>query len=242
MINYYDIYQNTKDFRVLYVEDDLRSRQELNEVFQDLFYRVDLASDGEEGLTKYRNYFEKTNSYYDIVFTDLIMPQMDGIELSKAILQINPKQNLVVVSAHDKPQYLIELINMDVHKFLLKPFNPEKILALIDSISSPSSNTNYSESAITKIDDNYSWVEESLELKYNQTPLHLTKIETTLMRLLIKNGSRVSTSKEILATLWEDKNISKNKNLATLISRLRKKLPKDIIKTLYGIGYRLSRD
>lgn len=242
MINYYNIYQNTKGFRVLYVEDDLKSRQELNEVFQDLFYRVDLASNGEEGLTKYRNYFEKTNSYYNIVITDLEMPKMDGIELSKAILQINPKQDLVVVSAYDKPQYLIELINMGVNKFLLKPFNTEKILELIGSIGNRSAKRSDSDLTIIKIDDNYSWVEESLELKYNQTPLHLTKLETTLIQLLIKNGSTISTDKEILATLWKEKKISTNKNLATLISRLRKKLPKDIIKTLYGIGYRLSHE
>jgi DNA-binding response OmpR family regulator len=66
-------------------------------------------------------------------------------------------------------------------------------------------------------------------------------LETLFIKLLLKNGSKISTEDEVMRTIWGDyKDVSTTKNLASLLSRLRKKLPKDIIKTHYGIGYRLS--
>lgn len=247
MITYESVYKNTKDFRVLYVEDDEICRREANDIFLYFFYKIDLACDGADGLEKYVKFFSKHNRYYDLVITDISMPKMDGVELSRAIKDTNPTQNIVVISAYDNSQNLIELINIGVNNFLLKPIDYNKILEIFFYIGSGSkkiSKMSYEikndDVSVVKIDDEYAWDKESSTIIYNNRPIHLTNKEKLLMELLIRNGSHISTNEEILEVLWDSTDSALNKNLTPILSRLRKKLPKDIIKTQYGLGYRLT--
>ncbi|MCK4874283.1 MAG: response regulator, partial [Sulfurimonas sp.] len=88
-----------QDFSVLYVEDDERLRESTSIIFKDLFKEVIIAGDGLAGLSLYKEHRDKTESYFDIVISDIQMPNMDGIALSKEILKINKKQKIIIVSA-----------------------------------------------------------------------------------------------------------------------------------------------
>lgn len=248
MINYENIYKLTKNMKLLFVEDDKTSRIEAADIFGYFFYSVDIAVDGVDGFNNYMDYFKKNDKYYDIVITDINMPNMNGIELSKLIFDKNPTQHLVIISAHDESKYLIELINIGVKNFLLKPIDYKKIMEVffhvgcinknLKKISQDNNDTNISQ---IDLGFNHFWIKESSQLLNNGTPIPLTKMEIDLMKLLIKNGPMISTNEEILDKIWgEDRDIVAKKNLAPLLSRLRRKLPKDIITTQYGLGYRLS--
>ena len=247
-MDYEDIYKHTKDMQVLYVEDDKASQTEMAEIFEYFFYRVDISVDGVDGVSKYKNYFEANDKHYDIVITDINMPKMNGIELSKAVFEKNPTQELVIISAHDESEYLIQLINMGVNNFLLKPIDYDKILEVLYRIVNKKKEMKqlYKDSSkgdisIIDLDNNHRWNIKSQQLTKNGTSISLTKMEITLMKLLIKNGSNISTNDEILDEVWgAERDFTTNNNLNPLLSRLRKKLPKDMIKTQYGLGYRLS--
>ncbi len=244
MIEYNKLYNITKNLKVLYIEDDKNFQKETCELLNYFFINIDLAYDGKDGLNKYINHFKTYSSYYDIVITDINMPKMNGIELSKAIYKYNETQPIVVISAHDETHYLLELINIGIEQFLQKPIIYNKVLEVIHNISikiSKVSDINSENTNILKLDKNYYWDKEKLLLFYDNHNIKLTKKETLLLELFIKNNTKISTNEEIINTLWKDKeHLVSDDSLMPLISRFRKKLPNHTIENIYGLGYRLN--
>ncbi|MGE4295671.1 MAG: response regulator transcription factor [Campylobacterales bacterium] len=104
-----------REMTVLYAEDDERQRAGIVPTLEALFGRVIVAPDGESALRQYET------ERCDLVISDIRMPKMDGIALCGTIKGVNPDQMVVVVSAHEETEYLLELINMGVDAFLTKP-------------------------------------------------------------------------------------------------------------------------
>ncbi len=133
MIN--EILQYSNTLTVLYVEDDKAIRDQMAETLQDFFQEVIVAEDGQEGLEKFSAYKEKFHSYPDIVITDIRMPRLTGIEMSKKILFLNPEQIIIIHSAHNESELLLDLINMGVSHFLLKPLQPQQLYKTLHKAS-----------------------------------------------------------------------------------------------------------
>jgi two-component system chemotaxis sensor kinase CheA len=119
----------TKNLDVLYVEDNISLREKTSMIFESLFKSVEVASDGLEGLDKYNN-----NSY-DIVFTDIRMPNLDGVDMSKAILETNPKQHIIAITAHNETELLEKLINIGIDSFIKKPIDTNQFVDEIYKVS-----------------------------------------------------------------------------------------------------------
>ena len=94
-----DLLVLTSSLRILYVEDDVVLRENTIALLGDLFGEIDEASDGTEALAR----FKESKSTYDIVITDLNMPQMKGMDLIRNIQAINPKQPIIVFLRTMKP-------------------------------------------------------------------------------------------------------------------------------------------
>jgi PAS domain S-box-containing protein len=110
-----------KSMRILYVEDDEALQQELTLLLSDIFETIILASNGKEGLEAFKK------EPYDLVITDIRMPVMDGIKMIEEIRQINPKQPIIVTSAHNEVEYLVKLIHLGVDNFITKPLSSDPI-------------------------------------------------------------------------------------------------------------------
>jgi DNA-binding response OmpR family regulator len=117
------------DMNLLLVEDDLDLQKQLQTFLSRFFGRVDTACNGVEALMLY------DERRYDVILTDLTMPSMGGAELSKRIRWINKSQHIIVLSAHSDGEKLIELINIGIDGFLLKPINMERILQQLHKTS-----------------------------------------------------------------------------------------------------------
>ncbi len=113
--------ESNKDLTVLYVEDNDTVRESTLGILEEFFSNIDSASDGEEGLLKYRKQYQNNSYCYDIVITDINMPKMNGIEMSSLILKHNEEQIIIVISAHNEADYLLELIHIGISNFILKP-------------------------------------------------------------------------------------------------------------------------
>ncbi len=111
-----------KNLSVIIVEDDKALNEELVNVTELFFKRVFFAYNGVEALSIYKN-----NSI-DIVITDITMPKMDGVVLSKNIKQINPNQDIVVISAHRDIEYLVKLVDIGIKQLIYKPFEHQELL------------------------------------------------------------------------------------------------------------------
>jgi len=118
----------TKSKSVLYVEDDKDIRLNVTELLSNLFKEVSSAVDGLEGLK-----FYKENSF-DYLITDIKMPKMNGVAMIEEILKINPKQLVVITTAHDEEDYLDKFKSMGVTHVLQKPITFDSLLTTLKDI------------------------------------------------------------------------------------------------------------
>lgn len=115
---------------ILYVEDDIDTQELIASILQDMFKEVFVASDGEEGLALYQT------SKPDIILSDIHMPKMDGLSMSAAIKEINPKQLIALFTAFNDPKYLNKAAELGIDTYMMKPldrkqfFNSLNFLAL----------------------------------------------------------------------------------------------------------------
>ncbi|MEA3369966.1 MAG: response regulator [Campylobacterota bacterium] len=126
-----DILKYSKDLNVLYVEDDEELLAETQEALEDFFSFVDTATDGSLALEKYLNYHAKNKHHYDLIITDINMPVMSGVELIKEVHKIDPEQVVMVISAYNDSKRLIELINIGVTYFIMKPIAPTQLMNIL---------------------------------------------------------------------------------------------------------------
>lgn len=231
----------TKDLNVLFVEDDIDFRKEFSEVLQDIFPKVVVAVDGLDGLNKYKDYYLDTNKYYDLIISDIKMPNCDGIELVEAIYKIKKDQIVVILSARSEFNYLLPLVNLGIHQFFTKPINYssflDDIFILCNQIFHQNSND---DSDIIRIDESLIWEKKNKKLVQNNNTIELTKKEIILVDTILSNNGRICTVDELIYVLWiEEFEINADiKNLKNIISRLRKKVPNLHIKNIYGMGYK----
>ena len=109
------------EFKVLYVEDDLEIQQEMLHYMSRFFKKIVTADDGVEGLKYYKK------EHFDIVITDLSMPNMNGIEMLEEIKKINFDQIFLITSAHSESEYMMKAIKIGIDGYILKPFDYEQL-------------------------------------------------------------------------------------------------------------------
>ncbi|MEN6326875.1 MAG: HD domain-containing phosphohydrolase [Syntrophomonas sp.] len=126
MINPKQLKEDAKDISVLYVEDDQELRQNTARLLSSFFPTVELSENGAEGLKKYKE------GKFDLIITDINMPIMNGVKMAEQIKASNAKQVIIVISAHDEARYLLDLINMGVDYFVLKPLDINQFMTAVD--------------------------------------------------------------------------------------------------------------
>ncbi|MCW8895174.1 MAG: response regulator [Sulfurimonas sp.] len=122
--------QQTKKLSAMVVEDEKVANELLSSTFKNFFSDVKSCFNGEEALEEY------SKSEPDVVFVDIIMAKMDGIELSRKIREINPNQIIIVISASNDIEKISESIEVGVNSFIQKPIDTKKIIELLTSVVS----------------------------------------------------------------------------------------------------------
>lgn len=121
----------TQNLTILYVEDDVESRDSTASIFKELFKQVDIAADGREGFELYKKYFLKNNRHYDIAIIDMHMPKMNGLDMSKSMLEINKDQKIIIISAYEDKDHLLEAINIGIQGFIKKPVDVDLMVKVL---------------------------------------------------------------------------------------------------------------
>ncbi len=110
------------NIRVLYVEDNEYVRNETLSLLEQFFKDIETASDGVEGLERFRN------GKFDLIITDINMPVMNGLEMIKRIKEIDRRVPVIVITAFSDFEYLIESIKLGVYGYILKPIEMDQLL------------------------------------------------------------------------------------------------------------------
>ena len=178
----------------------------------------------------------------DIIITDIDMPVIDGLELSKKIRDIDKNVKIIVLTGHEKMDYILSAVELNLTKYLIKPVSSETIndavLKAIDEIN------NYE--VINKrkllISKNIYWDYEKKILFKDNQEIKLTKKELQLIDLLTTNPNIAKKYDEIGVNIWEDKYYYDDikGSLKTLIHGLKNKLDEKVIVNVSGVGYKLE--
>ncbi|KIM10693.1 MAG: response regulator receiver protein [Sulfuricurvum sp. PC08-66] len=121
--------EETKKLTAMIVEDEIAANEMLSSTFKSFFADVTSAFDGETALELAKKHKP------DVIFVDIVMPGMDGIELSRRLRKFNPGQIIIVISASNDIQKISESIEVGVNSFIQKPIDTKKIIELLKNIS-----------------------------------------------------------------------------------------------------------
>ena len=117
--------QYIKEISLLYVEDDEHTREELEYFLETKVAKLYVAKDGKEGLEHYKKHKP------DLVLTDVQMPNLDGISMSKEIKALNPDAKIILLTAFNDSEYLFEAIQTGIDSYKIKPVNIKDLLSSI---------------------------------------------------------------------------------------------------------------
>ncbi|MEA3554224.1 MAG: response regulator [Campylobacterota bacterium] len=115
----------SKTLRVLYVEDNEETRMQMGKLLVNFFNDITIAVDGKDGLEK----FNKTK--YDIVISDINMPNMNGIDMISKIKETDQDVKVIIVSAHSEKKYLTGALELELVGYMFKPVNFSEFTKLI---------------------------------------------------------------------------------------------------------------
>ncbi len=120
--------RNDEDFRILVVDDNRELREILQEYLRDGGDIVEGAGDGKEALEKQKN------SSYDLIITDLNMPEIPGMELIKTIKQENDVTEFVIITGYASVDSAVEAIKIGAFDYIVKPFRMEELKVVVRNV------------------------------------------------------------------------------------------------------------
>lgn len=184
-------FENLKNYTILYVEDEKESVELIQTLLKTKIKTIFVAYDGIEGLELYKEHLP------DIVISDIQMPNMNGIEMAKEIKKLNPKQNIIFITAFNENNLLLEAINLGIDKYIIKPIlSLESLLNPIDTICKV-----LSYDTKVKIEERIEAMELILKTisHHWRQPLNLLSLESSAMlfNLETDNTSKEKLTKEL---------------------------------------------
>ena len=195
-----------KSLKVLFVEDNKEVREQLLKLLQNFFSHIDIASDGITALKQYQEFNDTHDFYYDIIITDLSMPKMDGFEFAKEVMQKNPHQVIVVISAHTESSKLLKLIEIGIYKFLRKPVDYREFISYFSSIISKiKREKNYLniETKVEKLEEENESLNKQIE-KDKLTSIYNRKFLDDLLKQRVKKLKDISNTEEKFVVILID--------------------------------------
>ncbi|PZQ07785.1 MAG: DNA-binding response regulator [Aliarcobacter butzleri] len=221
--------------KILIIEDDLKIINFLKKGLEEECYIVDFSTNGDEGL-----YLASINTY-DLILLDIMLPIKDGIEVCKSLRSSNIQTPIIMLTAKDSIEDKIKGLDIGANDYLAKPFSFAELLARI-RVQLRITTTTQTKLSIADLELD---LLNKTASRTNQN-IVLTAKEFALLEYLIKNKNRVlseTTINEALSS-FEDSNISNIVNV--YIYRLRNKIDKNfenkLIKTVRGIGFKISEN
>ncbi|WP_075557778.1 response regulator transcription factor [Parabacteroides timonensis] len=226
--------------RILVVEDEQRVAELLKVGLEDSGYQVSVAFDGEMGLRLFRA------SRFDLVISDIILPKMNGFELTKEVRQLNPDIPVLMLTALGTTDDKLDGFDAGADDYMVKPFDFRELDArirvllkrkVVASQTTQPQELNYADLRIDL--SGKSVFRDGREIK-------LTPKEFNLLAYMMENPERVLSRAEIADKVWNTHFDTGTNFIDVYINYLRKKVDRDfpvkLIHTKPGMGFILRTD
>ncbi len=129
MIDLVDIIKSTKNMKLLYVEDNQEARETTKLILEEFFDNIVVAIDGQDGYEKFKN------NDIDLIITDINMPKLNGLEMISKIREIDNNVSVLILSAHNEPEFLDYSVRLCIDSYLLKPIDIDLFLEALTKVT-----------------------------------------------------------------------------------------------------------
>lgn len=220
--------------KILLVEDDEGAALVLKNILTQQHYTVDLAFDGETGLSLAQMFA------YDLVLLDIILPKLDGLMFCRQLRAQKNDTSILLLTALDSSTSKVIGLDAGADDYVIKPFDTNELFARIRALMRRKTPTRSSiiQAGNVRVDTSNSQVICNGEL------LHLTAKEYALLELFLRNSDRIFTQEMLLDYLWSSEEMPLVNTVRAHIKALRRKLKlaeaSDLIETVHRFGYRLN--
>lgn len=217
-------------YRICFVEDEKDLSDLVKVYLEKAGYEVIVFSKGHDAIS----YIDQKPNLWilDIMLED----DISGYDLIKEIRNKDPNVPVIFTSARDQDLDKILGLELGSDDYITKPYSSKELVLRVNNIIKRV----YGRDIETLSYDNYQVFLEKRIVKYDNKEIKLTTLEFDLLTLLLKNKNKVFSREEILNSVWGEDYFGNDRVVDDLIRRLRKKMPKLNIGSIYGFGYRLS--
>lgn len=214
-------------YKICLVEDQKDLAILLSNYLTKAGYEVIVLSKGKDAI----EYISKVSLWIlDIMLED----DVSGYDLIKMIREKDKVVPVIFTSARDAEIDRLLGFELGTDDYVTKPYSPKEVVLRVNNIIKRT----YSDSSIITY-NNYSINPLKREVKESDKIVNLTELEYDLLIYLLNNRGKSIERDQILKELWQDNYFGSSRVVDDLVRRLRKKMKKATIKTIYGYGYRL---
>ncbi len=228
--------------RVLLVEDEDVARKTLSFYLNTIFDEVVVACDGQEASNIFKKEYEHKKSF-DLVLTDLKMPNKDGMSMIDDIRKLVPNQRFIIVSAHKNEDDLLKLINLRVLGYFVKPLNIDNMMEMLKKAKEEvlADNLPKEEATLVNLNKRYTYDKENNKLYNQESIVKLSKKELDILTVLVDNLGEVVPVEKFKEVVWNDINTN-DSAFRTVMKRLKDKVKEDdFIISHKGYGYIIEK-
>jgi two-component system KDP operon response regulator KdpE len=204
--------------RILIVDDEPQITRVLRTSLQSNGHEVTVAQDGAEALAKFMK------AQPELVITDLAMPGMDGIELTREV-RARSQVPIIVLSVRNQDAAKVAALDEGADDYITKPFSIQELLARVRVQSRRMAASEVQESLIELGD--FRVDVERHQARVRDVEVHLTPKEFDLLLFFVRNADRVLTHKVLLRAVWGAAGTDQPEYLRVLVAQLRKKIGPD---------------
>ncbi|MDM1295463.1 response regulator transcription factor [Sphingobacterium sp. N143] len=196
-------------------------------------YNISIAMDGYTGLKM------AGLNHYDLILLDVMLPGMNGLDVCRNIRMANNEVPIIILTALNQTEDIVEAFDRDADDYLTKPFRLEELKARINRYNRKSKTVIEQKNVLTF--DDLQLDRDSKSVQRGGSPIILTATEFRLLEFLMLNRNKVLTRIDILEEVWGmDVDLSTNV-VDVYVNYLRKKIDKQfsrkLIHTVIGMGY-----
>jgi len=218
---------------ILIVEDEIKIASLLQDYCRDSGYDTHMIHNGREA----QEWLQKNQA--KLILLDVMLPEVDGITICKEHLRYSETPIIMVTAKVEEIDRLLGL-ELGADDYICKPFSPREVMARIKSVLRRTQKTNIintpKNNGLTLDEDRYT-------VSYNKASLSLTAIEFKLLQSLYNQAGKILSRDQLMTHSYSDNRIVSDRTIDSHIKKLRQKLAQfeleeELIKSVYGIGYR----
>lgn len=214
--------------KIMLLEDDPKISEALASILRLQGFSVDIYEDGQEAMNR-------LGECYDTYILDINVPNVNGLEILRALRQSNETVPAIIISAYSDIDTIIKAYDNGCTDYLKKPFDVRELKVKLEKLLNASKPMVELSKAIQ-----YDRFKKTLYVKNEE--VSLTKKEKLLLHILVESRGTIVEHDTIYSYVWGTNKDVRSDSLRSLVRRLRRKLDEDIIKSIVGIGYKIDAE